>query len=571
MQTRQTRRPVCAALSVILGVGLLPCAAAAETDQQSLEELRDTVINLLKALVEQGVITQERAQELVRRAQEKATADVSARQQQEAKQKLAEQGAIRVPYVPDVVKQEISKEVAQEVRPQVTADVVKEAQAEGWGVPGALPDWLRRVRVMGDVTLRGQADLYGTGNGAGCPPGTVYQNCTWLNYQAINTAGGISKAGPDAFLNVTQDRYRMRFRARLGAAADLTDSLSAGIRIASGALNDPGSEAPTLGDEFGRYTVGFDQFWISWDGRTSTGFPYLNVIGGKFDNPFYHPTEDMWQRDVTLEGVALTGRYGLGDGTGGADQSYIWMTAGGFPVQEVPLVNQNNKWLVAGQLGTSLPFDGDQRLIFAAAYYDFINMQGIRNTPESTLTNYTAPPFIRFGNSVFDISNTADPTVNLFALASNFRIVDLAAGYWLPLGRYVFAVDAEALRNVGFNQSQILNTTGMNIQPRTSGYVGQMSFGTLTSEIGTWVPPLDRAGGWRLLFGYRYSQRDSTVDALTDADFHEGGTNASGYFIWGEYAFARNVWTRLRYLSSREIDGALYHVNIYQWDLEAVF
>lgn len=568
MLRRKKGYPVPAAVIAILGIGLtLPCAAA-DSGQQSVEELRDTVINLLQALVEQGVISQEKAQELVRRAQEKATAEVAAREQQAAKQKLEDEGAIRVPYVPDIVKQEISKQVAEQVRPEVTADVVKEAHDQGWGVPGALPDWVRHTRVTGNVTLRGQSDLYGNQNGTGCPPGTIYDNCTLLNYQAINTAGGISKAGVDAFLNVTQDRERMRFRAWLGAVSDLTDSITTGVRISSGALNDPGSDAPTIGGEFARYTVGFDQFYIRWDGRTSTRFDYLTAMAGKFDNPFYHPTEAVWQRDVTLEGGALTGRFGIGDGS--PDQSYLWLSSGGFPVQEIPLVSQSDKWLVAGQLGASVRVADDQRLTLAGAYYDFIRIEGVRNTLESTLTNYTAPSFIRFGNSVFDISNTADTSVNLFALASRFRVVDVAGGYWLPIGSHALSLDAEASRNVGFNRTEILNRTGLDIAPRTRAYVAQLAFGTPT-EPGTWTPPLERAGAWRVLFGYRYSQRDSMVDSLTDADFHEGGTNAEGFFIWGEYGFAHNVWTRLRYLSGREIDGPLYRVNVIQWDLTSIF
>lgn len=560
-----------AALIAALASGASLPALAASQEQQSLEELRDTVLNLLQALVDQGVITQEKAQQMVKQAQQKAAADLAARAQEQAKQAVEEQGAIRVPYVPEIVKQEISKEVAKQVTPQVTAEVVKEAKSEGWGVPAALPDWLRHVRVTGDVTLRGQSDLYGQGNGAGCPPGTVYENCTILDYQSINTAGGISKAGINEFLNVSQDRERMRLRVRFGAVADMTDSFTAGVRMSSGALNDPSSESPTLGDEFARYTVGFDEAYLSWNGRTTTGFPYLTVIGGKFDNPFYHPTEEMWARDLTLEGLALTGRFGVGDDS--AEQSYLWMTAGGFPVQEIPLVSESDKWMVGGQLGSVLRLgaDGNQRLTLAGAYYDFIRIEGTRNTLESTLTNYTAPAFIRFGNSVFDISNTADPTVNLFALASRFRVADIAAGYWLPLGRYVLALDAEASRNVGFNQTEILNRTGLDITPRTRGYVAQFAFGTPTAKAGTWTPPVERAGAWRILFGYRYVQRDAVVDALTDADFHEGGTNAAGYFIWGEYGLARNVWTRLRYLSGRQIDAARYRVDIIQWDFTAAF
>ena len=47
---------------------------------------------------------------------------------------------MRVPYVPQIVKDEISKQVEQDVKPAVVADVVEEAKKEKWGIPGALPE-----------------------------------------------------------------------------------------------------------------------------------------------------------------------------------------------------------------------------------------------------------------------------------------------------------------------------------------------------------------------------------------------------------------------------------------------
>jgi Putative porin len=529
--------------------------AFATSEQQSLEELRDTVINLLQALVDQGIITRQKAEQLVKQAKNKAAATATAQAKEEA-------GAVRVPYVPEIVKKEISKEVAAEVRPEVKADVVEEARKEGWGVPAALPDWLGHVRVTGDLTIRGQADLYGKGNGLGCPPGTLYNNCTILDYQTINTDGGVLKAGTAAFLNITQDRFRERARARLGVLADLSDSWDAGIRLASGALDDPGSEAPTLGEEFGRYTVGFDEIFLRWTGRTQDRFPYLTVSTGRFLNPFFSPTELVWQRDLAVDGGALTGRLGFGSGTG-PDRSNVFVTLGGFPVQEIPLVAKDNKWLVGAQLGTTLHFAGDQRLTVAGAYYDFIRIEGEPNTVlNSTVENFTAPDFVRHGNSMFDISDSSDPTVNLFALASRFRVVNVAANYGVPVGRYTFEVNADAARNIGFNQQEILARTGLNIVPRINGYVGDLSFGD---------PSIFEAWRWRLVFGYRYVQRDAVVDALTDADFHEGGTDAQGYYIWASLGLAPNVWTRLRYLSGNEIDPPRYHVDIIQWDLSTRF
>jgi hypothetical protein len=536
-------------------------------DRQSVEVLQDTVVNLLQALVVKGVITKEQADAMVKQAQEKAQAELATqRAAQQVRQKKEEaEGEIAVPYIPQIVQQKISKQVAQAVRPQVTHDVVQEARKEGWGVPAALPSWLDHVRVTGDLTLRAEDDLYSPENSVGCPAGIPYGNCTIYNFDAINAAGGISKAGVNAFLNINQDRERFRARARLGAQMTLTDSISAGVRIATGSLQNPVSETQDLGNEFGRYAVGFDRIYLRYDGRTEEKFPFLTAIGGKFADPFFAPTELVWGHDLDFDGAAATGRLGFGDG--GADQSYVWLTGGGFPVQEVPLVSRSDKWLAAAQTGVALRFGDGQRLTLSGAYYDFIHMQGIPNALDSTLANYTAPLFMGYGNSVSLISNSTDPTVQLFGLAASFRIADIAGQYVLPVGRYGFLVDAEGARNLGFNRKEILDLEGEDIAPRVNGYVGDVAFGDAEFRPDwRWRP-----WQWQLMLGYRYVQSDAVLAALTDPDFHEGGTNAAGYFLRADLGLADNVWTRFRYLSGKEIDGPNYRVDVLQLDLNAQF
>lgn len=544
-----------------------PVAAASDQqDKQSVEVLRDTVINLLQALVQQGVITRQQAENMVKSAQAKANADLAAEQARQAQEKKEEQGAVKVPYVPQIIQQKIANQVAAQVQPAVTSDVLKEAKKEGWGVPGALPDWIRKVRVAGDITLRGQDDLYGKGNDEGCPAGTPYGNCTILDFNSINAAGGIQQAGVNAFLNINQNRERFRARARLGVDVALTSSFDAEIRLATGSLTVPSSETQTLGSEFGRYTAGFDRIYIRWQGKTSKGFPYLSAIGGKFADPFFAPTELVYADVLDFDGAALTGRLGFGDGS--PEQSRVFLTLGGFPIQEIELVNRNDKWMVGGQLGTTLRFGGDgddgdaQQFTLAAAYYDFIHMSGIPNSYDSTLSNYTIPLYVTHGNTMCDIANSSDQTVALFALCSQYRIADVSAGYVLPVGQYSFSMDAEAARNLGFNRTAIANIFGYDVEPRVNGYVGDVAFGD---------PEVFQAWKWRATLGYRYVQRDAVLDALTDPDFHEGGSDAQGYFLRTDLGLADNVWTRLRYLSGREIDGPRYRIDVIQLDLNARF
>ncbi len=542
-----------AAVAIALALAS-PALSAAEgtSERQSLEEIRNTVVNLLRALVDKGLMTREQAELLVKQAQDKAATDAAANAAKEAQTAKADEGAVRVPYVPQIVKDEISKQVAAEVKPAVVADVVKEAKAEKWGVPAALPEWLSRVRVFGDVTVRAQGDLYSKDN----------QTNQILDFNTINQNGGLART-TFPFLNTTKDRNRMRLRARFGVEGTLSPNLRAYIRLASGSLVDPGSESQTLGTYSQRYTVGIDQAYVIWDSNAGDRLSLATLQAGRTGNPWFSPTELVYARDLSFEGVAGTLRYGWGEG--GADRSHVYATVGGFPMLEVPLVNQQNKWLVGGQIGTNLRWaDGAQHLRFGIAYYNFMHVTGQQNAPDSTLLNFTAPAFVRYGNTVFDISNsTFDPTVNLFALASRFRLVDIAANYEFKLGRYSAALAAEAVRNIGYNRTEVERLTNERMpSAENKGYVGEVSLGD---------PIVDAFGRWRAAVGYRYVKRDAVLDAWTDADFHAGGTNVAGYYAWGSYGLAKNTWLRLRYMSGNEIDGPRYGLDIWQLDLNARF
>ena len=537
-------------LSAALWAASLAPASAAADNARSMEELRDTVVNLLDALVQKGVITKEQAQAMVANAQAKAEASAKARADQEA----AEKDAVRVPYVPQIVKDEISKQVAAEVKPEVVASVIDEAKAQRWGIPGALPDWISQVRLIGDVRVRYQNDRFPSGNAAGY----------YLDFNSINAAGGITPSGINGFLNTTEKQNRMRVRARLGAEALFGENFTAGVRLATGNIQDPSSESQTLGNDGGHYTVGFDEFFIRWALKQEDGLQWMSTTGGRFTNPFLAPTELVYARDFTFEGLTTSLRWGFGD-DGGPDQSQLFMTVGAYPLQVVPLATQDSKYLLGGQIGTVLRWgENDQSLRIAGAYYDFLHIEGIRNPTDLTFYNFSAPPFIRYGNSVFDISNSSSPTstTNLFALASRFRLADVALRYDLPIGRYSFALSAEGVRNLGYNAQEILARTGSTLPKRVNGNVEELSFG---------YPTVTEAGHWRALVGYRYVQSDAVIDAFTDADFHGGGSNTRGWFASASVGLARQLWLQFRYLSSDVIDGPQFSLDTIQLDVNAQF
>ncbi len=535
----------------------VPCVQAADdsvAEQQSLDELRNTLVNLLQALVDKGLMTREQAQQLVKQAQDKAAADAAINAAKSAAQAKAEQGAVRVPYVPQIIQDQIAKQVEQQVQPAVVSSVLQQAKTEKWGVPGALPDWITRMHVFGDITVREQNDMYARDNSVD----------ELLDYEAINEAGSIA-ATTYPFIDTTDNRDRLRERARLGVEDDLTPNWTATIRLATGELTVPVSESQNEGTYGERYAVGLDEAAIRWDSQAPGRVSWMTAEGGRLLNPWFAPTELVFARDLTFEGVAGTLRLPFGH-DGGSDRSLMYLTVAGDQMLEVPLDNPDNKWFLGAQLGTNLRFAGGlQHLRIAAAYYDFLHVTGIKNPPDSTYYNFTAPAYIQYGNSYYDIANsTTNPEgVNLFALAAHFRIADISAEYQLAVGSHMFNLEGEAVRNIGYNMASVEALTGQTMpQPEDIGYVGEIGYGD---------PEVNDRWDWRSRIGYRYVRRDAVLDAWTDADFHGGGTNAQGYYFWTELGLAKNVWVRARYMSANEIDGPRFGLDILQLDLNARF
>lgn len=502
----------------ILAFAALPVWAA---EAAALEQLRATTLNLIRLLVEEGLLTKEKAELLIRQAEAAAAAPPAAEEGAKPDAPAAP-AVVRVPYVPEIVRDEIREQIKQEVLAQ--------AKNERWGEPGAMPDWLGRIRFEGDLRLRYQADRFQPDN----VPATFLQ----LQGQLID--------------NTTEDRDRLRVRARLGASMRVNEWLDGGLRLTTGPQNDPVSTSQTLGTTGSKYTVTLDRAYLRIE-----PVQWLSVAGGRIPNPWLS-TDLVWQEDLGFEGVAAT----LRPFTERERAFRPFLTAGAFPLQEVEL-SSSDKWLYGGQLGFEWDGGTHTRTKFGVAYYDYRNVAGKPNEPFSNLLDYTAPQFRQKGNTLFNIDNDADPNTNLWALAANFRNVNLtASAEFTHLDPVHVVLSADYVRNVGFDRREILARTGLDLEPRTKGYRAQLLVG---------MPRIAQAHDWQAFIGYRYLQSDAVLDAFTNSDFHLGGTNNKGYTIGGSYGLGRNAWITARWMSSSQIDGPPLAIDVFQLDFNARF
>jgi hypothetical protein len=502
-----------------------------------LRKLRDTTIALVNALVEQGVLTRAKADAFIAQAEQAGAKPSSGGQTPSgavvagtkpaeaagaaaAATPAAQPGVVRVPYVPEMVKQEISKEVKQ--------DVLAQAKTERWGEPGAFPDWLRRIDFYGDMRFRAEADRF---------PHDNTPNASVAELQAF----GVNIA------NSTDANNRLRIRARLGMEAHVADSVTVGIRLASGGVgagSNPGSENQTLGNYETRSTVGFDRAYIAY-----TPVSWLTLSAGRVGNPFFEPTTLIWADDVSLEGVVASVRPQV------THALALFATAGAFPILQVdptPVNSAESKWMYGYQAGLDLHFNEASSFKFAAALYDYHHIEGVPNpTVYSTAFDATAAVFRQTGNTVFDINgllNTQNGTQNyLYGLASKFREANLSTKLDLGfVGPTHVILDGDYVRNIGFNEREIIQRTGFPVNRQITGWQTRLMVG---------YPTLQQKYSWQAFIGYRYVQRDAVLDAFTDQDFHLGGTDAQGYYLGARFAFEKNTAVTLRWYSAKQIDG----------------
>ncbi len=543
-----TPRKFFLACSAVLLTAFSLNAVAQEAAASDMAVLRNTVVNLLEAMVKQGLISKESAEKLVADAQSKANAEAVA----SAAAGAAAPGDVRVTYVPQVVQDQITAQVKQDMQASVVADVKKAAVDEGWGVPAALPSWVRNATWSGDIRVRGENTTYGSGN----PP------FAYPNFQAINEAGGIAKAGPNAFLNTTEDQTQFQVKMTLGGAFDVNENTLAVVRLATGNQLNPVTRNQALGTYNRTFAVLLDEAYLRLGTAPDQANQQVLFWAGRTPN-IYQTSELAWDNDVRFNGFSLQYSWNNPELPGKIrGPRGLFANAGAYAIQEVQLSN-NDKWLLAAQLGYEFNALPELRLSLAAAYFDYQNITGEKNPFDLRINDFTAPQFVQKGNTLFDIRNDADPTTELYALAADYNLLDVSAHANLTLQPdLVVEMMANYITNVGYDENEVFDRTGVFVPAKTDAY-------RLEFRVGN--PDIARQWAWRAFVAYNYVERDAVLDAFNDSDFHRGGTDAEGYSIGGELGLLKNTWARLRYLSADEIDGPPLGIDVLQIDLNAKF
>lgn len=521
-------------------------------ERESLEQLRATTTNLVNLLVQEGVLSKDKADALLKQAAQDA---------EKAKQKDAvaapantvesvdaeiDKKMVRVQYVPDIVKKEMKEDIKNEVM-----ETLNYKKGERLGIP----EWIDRITWHGDMRLRYERQLFSDSN-----PGTL----------AFNTANNLGNIGDDFGLaNTTEDRNRTRLRLRFGFDANINDWLKGGVRLTTGALNDSLTGNQTLESATSKYTLGLDRAFLKADIK-----PWMTVSGGRFENPFMS-TDLVWDNDFPFDGIAAKFNHKVNN------RWTTFGTLGAFPLDEIvgsDVEFTESKFLIGGQAGVKWTSQDKSTAKLAIALYDFQNVEGKSNPLNLQSFNSTAPVFRTKGNSYFDINQQNNNGIfdPRFALASKFRELNLTGEVDIATFSPVHVVlTGDYVRNIGFDKNEISRRTGLSStfipKEEVDGYQLRLAVGTAPGN----PVLLTKKKEWQTFIAYKYLEADAVLDSYTDSDFFQRGTNTKGWILGGAYGLDKNTWLQARWFSADEISPRNglnpLSIDVFQLDLNTQF
>lgn len=576
-----------ATLAASLSTGALLLPAAARADEQT--------VKLIQLLIQKGILSSGQAKDLLRETSTPAKGHTHAGAVPVAglepeSEVPTTSGQIRVTYVPQFIR----KQIADEVR----AQVMDQAQQEGWAQPDTLPEWTKRFKLYGDIRMRYEGDFFNNNN---------YNQ--FVNFNAINNGSpfdannyGINSANQSnpPFLNTTEDRNRFRLRARIGFEAYIDDWVTANIRIGTGQDDGPVSPNETLGTGNSALGASGDfakpALWLDRGYFKLTPLPNLEIYAGRESNPFL-PSDLMFYPELGFDGFAAKYQHSVVDGVtlfGTVGAFPLFNTAFDFSTNSDVKYSSTDAYLTALQAGVRWDINSQYRATLGVGIFDFLGVQGSVSAPCTVQPNVqfycssddTKAPSIQFGNTLFAIRNIVptpggttltSPNPQYYGLASRFDVLDVHPRFdiltWHPVD---VALEAQFIDNLAYNRTEVLdhgppngpigpvNNLGNNSEYQGGGigWMVKAAFGQLE---------IQKKWDWNAFVSYRYLETDATLDAIDDSDFHLGGTNARGYLTGASVGIARNTWVQLRYMSSQTISGEPFGVSSVFLDLNSRF
>jgi hypothetical protein len=368
---------------------------------------------------------------------------------------------------------EIARETKQAAA-EAKAEEQKAGQKESSVTAIEIPEWVKNTKLKGDLRLRYEASDRGE-DGRG-------------------TMG------------------RGRFRLRAGAESTINDKVTAGFGLASG-TGDERSANQTLSNAFTRKSV-----WIDYAYARYAPAKWLSMVGGKFTNPIWEPSDMLISSDVNPEGAAVRLERQV------VPSVNLSFNGGLFVLDDRNLsANRSDALMYAFQPSVKWNFTKDSFVRFAPAYYVFAGIedkpvlgtgsQGGTGTPSYVGTN-TANGFAKSGSTI----------TNFGTYAYNYNAINWGGevGFNNPFG-------IKCIPYFGVMAGYISNPDPSD---NNTGYLAGLTIGS---------PDVKKFGDWSFEYTFRRLEKDAWLDLFPDTSFYKGNTNVAGHRAKFLFGLAKNT------------------------------
>jgi polyhydroxyalkanoate synthesis regulator phasin len=373
-----------------------------------------------------------------------------------------------------------------------TKEAEKAVPAEKTATAQELPAWLKKISIGGDLRLR-------------------------YEYRYLQAG---TKPGP---YNLGRFRYRIHVDGQVldnlkivfGLASSSGDPRSQNVTYGTGTDMLSGATAGRKSGSFAGEPIAIDQAYVQYN-----PVKVLTLVGGKFPNPIWTPSQLIWDTDIKPEGAAATLNVPAADGLA------FFLNTDFFVLQ----TNGNKTpFLFAVQPGVKLDVAPGAHVKLAGTYYNFTDLKG--STPGYTAKTNT---FTGGGALMYDY--------NMLSAGAEIGFDNLAPflPYTAVYGEYAHNPDPP---------------TGKN------AYLVGIKFGSKSvKELGQWIVSYD----------YRREGRDAVPDILPESDFFNGYTDVYGNKTTLTLGLGKNVYTAVNWYNGHSANPTVTNSGTKKWDVVQV-
>ena len=381
----------------------------------------------------------------------------------------------------------------------------------------------------------------------------------WLD--TISLFGDMRNRVEGFYGNNYHAETRFRLRARVGLNANVSDEVSATVRLATGDPNDPISTNQTLSNTFNRKPFNLDWAYMTIKPGKTVGLEpgWGQIVIGKFNVQLAKESELIWDDDLSPEGASET--LNLVERREGFFRSFR-LNALQWEVNEAS--TNNDSYILGGQAVLDTAVGSTATWSASFADYNFEGMNRVARTFLSPFTGKASP------NNCTAAQLTLDPSSSCYA-ANSSQNTSLANSNSVVLSGKDSAGNQEITGYVnGYNlinfgsELDFPNPVGLGIP---AGVFGDLVYNTQANSHNTgfviglgigkagkdWYhDSLKNAGDWGTSYCWEWVEKDAVVSLFSYSDFQyqqvnqfhnvsqKGSSNVTGSILRFDYMLLPN-------------------------------